>query len=637
MLYDGITMVGGSSANVTIESGVSFPSNPEMGKLFYLTLLVGEDHPGLYVFDGVKWVTGDVSGVEVGYGMTGGGTGGKVSIGIDSNVIASKSDITTLTSGLNTTSTAVAALQSDLSDEITRSMNADGNLENLTTAIQTDLVSAVNEVNGKVATNTNRIATNETAIGNLDSELTAEVNRASAAEGVLSSLTTTDKGSLVAAVNEVNALALDQTATKLKVARTISVSGDISGSASFDGSANVTIASTLPNTGVTAGTVGSGTSVPVVTVDAKGRVQTLTTAAIPTGSDAVAGLVKINNTVTSTATDTAATTAAVKTAYDLASTANATATAAVPQNQLGANNGVATLDGNGKVPATQLPSFVDDVLEYPLLADFPATGASGVIYVAEDSGRVYRWTGSVYVEISSAATADTAIKLSTPRTITVSGDVDGSVAFDGSANVTIVAALDTTGVTAGTYGSDIAASVVTIDDKGRITTASTTTIRSASTSVTGVVQLSDSTSSTSTTMAATPNAVKTAFDMASGKLAASGGVATDLQLNQSKYRQAPNQSAASGTVTLDYANGDVFNVTATGNITIALSNMPSGFVSCVILEAVNFGSRTITWPTGVKWAGGTVPTLTAAGRDLIMFMRDSAGTVSASVLGKDFK
>ena len=46
------------------------------------------------------------------------------------------------------------------------------------------------------------------------------------------------------------------------------------------------------------------------------------------------------------------------------------------------NNGVATLDSNGKVPSTQLPSFVDDVLEYATLGNFPATGASGIIYIA---------------------------------------------------------------------------------------------------------------------------------------------------------------------------------------------------------------------------------------------------------------
>lgn len=64
-------------------------------------------------------------------------------------------------------------------------------------------------------------------------------------------------------------------------------------------------------------------------------------------------------------------------------------------------DGKADLVG-GKVPASQLPSFVDDVLEYADLGAFPATGESGKMYTALDSNKVYRWSGSVYVEISGS-------------------------------------------------------------------------------------------------------------------------------------------------------------------------------------------------------------------------------------------
>ena len=66
----------------------------------------------------------------------------------------------------------------------------------------------------------------------------------------------------------------------------------------------------------------------------------------------------------------------------------------------GANNGVAELDSNGKVPSAQLPSFVDDVEEYADLAGFPVTGESGKIYIALNTNLTYRWGGSTYVEIS---------------------------------------------------------------------------------------------------------------------------------------------------------------------------------------------------------------------------------------------
>jgi hypothetical protein len=63
--------------------------------------------------------------------------------------------------------------------------------------------------------------------------------------------------------------------------------------------------------------------------------------------------------------------------------------------------GFAKLVG-GKIPASLLPSFVDDVLEFASLADFPATGESGKIYIALDKNKTYRWGGSTYVVISQS-------------------------------------------------------------------------------------------------------------------------------------------------------------------------------------------------------------------------------------------
>lgn len=68
----------------------------------------------------------------------------------------------------------------------------------------------------------------------------------------------------------------------------------------------------------------------------------------------------------------------------------------------GQPGGLAELDSTGKVPASQLPSYVDDVLEYPTLSDFPITGETGKIYVARDTNLTYRWTGNQYIEISKS-------------------------------------------------------------------------------------------------------------------------------------------------------------------------------------------------------------------------------------------
>lgn len=66
------------------------------------------------------------------------------------------------------------------------------------------------------------------------------------------------------------------------------------------------------------------------------------------------------------------------------------------------NNGLLKLDSGGKVASAQLPSYVDDILEFANLAAFPGTGATGIVYVALDTNKIYRWSGSAYVEISAS-------------------------------------------------------------------------------------------------------------------------------------------------------------------------------------------------------------------------------------------
>ena len=109
------------------------------------------------------------------------------------------------------------------------------------------------------------------------------------------------------------------------------------------------------------------------------------------------------------------------------------ATPRIAASEKGAVNGVATLDAAGKVPAAQLPSYVDDVKEFENKAAFPETGESDKIYVDIDTGSIYRWSGTQYIQINaSVASADTAVKLATARKI-------AGVPFDGSADITIPA------------------------------------------------------------------------------------------------------------------------------------------------------------------------------------------------------
>ena len=79
--------------------------------------------------------------------------------------------------------------------------------------------------------------------------------------------------------------------------------------------------------------------------------------------------------------------------------ANADAISALLSSR-GVADGIATLAGDGKVPSSQLPSYVDDVIEVADYATLPATGETGKIYVTLETSKTYRWSGSAYVELT---------------------------------------------------------------------------------------------------------------------------------------------------------------------------------------------------------------------------------------------
>ena len=90
--------------------------------------------------------------------------------------------------------------------------------------------------------------------------------------------------------------------------------------------------------------------------------------------------------------------------------------------------------------------------------------------------------------------------------------------------------------------------------------------------------------------------------------------------------------------TIDCSLASVFSKTVDGAITFAVSNVaPTGNVNSFILELTNPGTNVTFW-TGVKWAGGTVPTLTTTGVDVLGFYTHDGGTTwRGSVLAKDSK
>ena len=65
-------------------------------------------------------------------------------------------------------------------------------------------------------------------------------------------------------------------------------------------------------------------------------------------------------------------------------------------------NGLASLNESGVIPTSQLPSYVDDVIEVATFNNLPDTGESGKIYIVQNTNLTYRWSGTDYVEISKS-------------------------------------------------------------------------------------------------------------------------------------------------------------------------------------------------------------------------------------------
>lgn len=215
-----------------------------------------------------------------------------------------------------------------------------------------------------------------------------------------------------------------EAASKLTTPRAFSITGDGTAQAvNFDGTQNVQLQLTLANiASLSAGTYTK------VTVNAKGQVTAGDTLVvsdlpdnIPTSKISGLGTAATANTgaeqgnvpvvqangklLASLLPDLSGTYVPVGTTINgKPLSANVTLTAedvgAIPASQKGAASGVAELDSSGKVPASQLPSYVDDVQEYDNLSAFPETGEDGIIYIATDTNLTYRWSGTQYVEIS---------------------------------------------------------------------------------------------------------------------------------------------------------------------------------------------------------------------------------------------
>jgi len=85
--------------------------------------------------------------------------------------------------------------------------------------------------------------------------------------------------------------------------------------------------------------------------------------------------------------------------------------------------------------------------------------------------------------------------------------------------------------------------------------------------------------------------------------------------------------SGSGTRTINLQSGNYVSATVTGATTFTFSNPLASPIACgFVLELTNGGSATVNWPAAVRWPGGTAPTLTASGVDVLTFITDDGGT-----------
>jgi len=84
MITDDLTLVPDAAIyNAHVEPGTAFPSSPTIGRMYYLTTNITNYDKGLYIYDGATWQTGDITSVTAGLGLSGGGTSGALTLDID--------------------------------------------------------------------------------------------------------------------------------------------------------------------------------------------------------------------------------------------------------------------------------------------------------------------------------------------------------------------------------------------------------------------------------------------------------------------------------------------------------------------------------------------------------------------------
>jgi hypothetical protein len=416
MLIDGPKITEGSSIlNATVASGDKFPDDPSPGELFFRT-----DLNAFYFFSNLDWIDFKAVAWDVisnkpntlsGYGITDG-----QKLDIDLTALAEL----TSTGLLARTGDGIVATRAIINAGGISISNANGVLGNPTIGLvntgvtpgtfgsSTQTGAFTVDAFGRVMSASNILITPTFAsITNKPTTLSGYgitddlklgdntgANLGTAAVGVATTAARADHVHNMPNFDELKNVAINSkaindslvwngsswtnrpfnlstsaTADKWTTSRLLTMSQDALGTVSIDGSKDINISVTLANSGVSAGTYGAADKIPSLVVDSKGRIT-----AISLKDVAPPAFADITNKPTNLA------------GYGIRD--------AVNTSLLGANNGVATLDGNGKLNTNQIPSSLVGALQYQGLWDAntntptltSGTGTKGQFYKVSTKG-----------------------------------------------------------------------------------------------------------------------------------------------------------------------------------------------------------------------------------------------------------
>ena len=122
--------------------------------------------------------------------------------------------------------------------------------------------------------------------------------------------------------------------------------------------------------------------------------------------------------------------------------------------------------------------------------------------------------------------------------------------------------------------------------------------------------------------------------IANAALSRAGGSMTgEIDVLTERFVSVDLGSTMSGTITMDLDLANLFYGTATGTITFAFSNVPAATDGVFItLEITDGGSQTLNFPSSVEWPGGSPPTFTTSGVDVVTMYTRDGGTIWRAAL-----